>query len=144
MNTENEYWSQLRTVITKLEIVNSSFGRFSIRLLQFAAVLNVPTFSSQLFFSVKLAYLSFLSPPSFFIQQCWALFTCNFCPCGFAFFVLFVCFLLETYILLNKLSFSQDLVYRCCLPNLQRLQFRKSLENFIAITLMQLRRSYHI
>lgn len=64
MNTENEYWSQLRTVITKLEIVNSSFGRFSIRLLQFAAVLNVPTFSSQLFFSVKLAYLSFLSPPT--------------------------------------------------------------------------------
>ena len=54
MNTENEYWSQLRTVITKLEIFNGSFGRFSVRLLQFAAALNVTTFSSQLFFSVKL------------------------------------------------------------------------------------------
>ena len=67
---KHEYWSQLRTVITKLEIVNGSFGRFSIRLLQFAAVLNVTTFSPQLFFSVKLAYFSFLSPPSYFIQQC--------------------------------------------------------------------------
>ena len=41
--------TQLRTVITKLEIVHDISGRFSVRLLQFVAVLNVTNFSSQLF-----------------------------------------------------------------------------------------------